>query len=212
MNRLFGLKTRIPIHKKLNDVTDERIEKCEKKLYECEIALKKLGQLRNNKNVENTGLKLKAQMLLRQRKIYQEQLEMLQGQQMNIEQIAWTTEQVKMSQEIMTTMKHAEKELKQYPLQLNKIEQLHNTIEDSLIQVDEIQRTLARPYNMNEFDEFELDAELDALGELNEQINNDKQSEIPDYLITPTALNILNTLPTPSNSIKSNQEDAQAAT
>ncbi|KAG4302009.1 hypothetical protein PCK1_001684 [Pneumocystis canis] len=210
MHRWFGLQKGASSETMLNDMTDERIKRCENKLHECEESLKRIAQSRHHQT-HTTGIKMKAQMLLRQKKMYEEQLEILQGQQMNMEQIAWTTDQVDMTRKMMKTMKHADRVFRQRPLSLDEIEQLQDTIEDSLAQTDEIQRMLARPYNMNELDEFDLDAELDALEELHGLADEDKQNEIPDYLTAPTELNILNTLAAPSASVKPSQEDAQAA-
>ncbi|CCJ28933.1 unnamed protein product [Pneumocystis jirovecii] len=224
MNRLFGLQRTQPSSETLGNAiktTDARIRACEEKIHQCDAALqqalqqaKRQEKYTNSTSVLENAARKRALMHLRQKKLYEQQLSQLQMQQINMEQAMWAETQAHATRQTVAALKHANKELRRQPMQLDKIEQLQDSVADALAEVEEIQRALARPYDLDSIDETALDAELDALelDELNtltnqidhtEQIKQTSDMKIPSYLTMPILPEVTTTHP--------NQKDAETA-
>lgn len=124
---------------------------------------------------------------LKQKRMYETQLNTLQQQTFNMEQAAMTTENLKNTMTTVDAMRVANKEMKkQYKgIDIDKIESIHYDMEDLIEQANEIQESLGRSYGVpEEIDEDDLQAELDALG-LDDDIG---ETEAPSYLQDSTAL------------------------
>ncbi|KAG0230850.1 hypothetical protein BGW42_000640 [Actinomortierella wolfii] len=118
--------------------------------------------------------------ILKERKLYEQQRDQLQQQSFNMEQAAFTTENLKNVMTTVDAMRVANQTMKQQykKVDIDKIEQMQDEMQDIMDQANEIQETLGRSYGIpEEIDEDELEAELDALGdELYEE------EEEPSYL------------------------------
>jgi len=89
-----------------------------------------------------------------------------------------TTENLRNTMATVDAMKTANTEMRrQYgKIDIDKIDSIHADMEDMIEQANEIQESLGRSYGVpDEIDEAELEAELDALGGLEED-------ETPAYL------------------------------
>ncbi|KAG5520204.1 hypothetical protein PMAC_001281 [Pneumocystis sp. 'macacae'] len=226
MNRLFGLQRARPPSEMLDDTiktTDLRMRACEEKIHQCDTALqqalqqvKRQEKCTNGTNVLESAARKRALMYLRQKKLYEEQLSQLQMQQINMEQTLWAKTQAQATRQTIAALKYANKELRRQPIQLDKIEQLQDSVADALAEVEEVQRALARPYDLDSIDESALDAELNALGELDEldvlatqidyypeQIKQTNDIKIPNCLTTPILPEVAVTQPS--------HEDAETA-
>ncbi|KAG9010848.1 hypothetical protein FRB90_007611, partial [Tulasnella sp. 427] len=116
--------------------------------------------------------------VLKQKRLYENQIQGLQQQSFNMESAAMTTENLRNTMATLDAMKQANTEMKrQYgKIDVDKIEQIHYDMEDMIEQANEIQESLSRSYGVpDEIDEDELQAELDALETLEED-------ETPSYL------------------------------
>ena len=102
----------------------------------------------------------------------------MSGQSFNMQQADFATQSMKDTVVTVNAMKEAnvvlKKELKH--IKIDDIENMQDDMADLLEMTNEIQDSLARSYNTPEFDESELDDELNALGE---ELTFD---ETPSYL------------------------------
>ncbi|KAI8893390.1 Snf7 family [Globomyces pollinis-pini] len=172
MNRIFGSTKPSQPKPTISDAiskTDERadavlvkVRKLDAELlrYKDQMQTLRDGPAKNN-------IKQKAVRLLKQKKMYESQLEQLQQQSFNMEQAAMTTENLKNTMITLDAMQSANKELKKQYKQINidKIEQVQDELEDLLDATADIQEALGRSYGVPDMDEDELEAELDALGD-----------------------------------------------
>ncbi|KAF7731416.1 hypothetical protein EC973_000224 [Apophysomyces ossiformis] len=185
MNRLFGSTKKTP-KPTLNDAissTDSRVDAVEVKIRKLDAELtryrdqmKKMREGPAKKSVQQKALRI-----LKQKKLYEAQRDNLQQQSFNMEQAQMTTDNLRNVMATVDAMQTANKELrKQYKnVNLDKIEQLQDEMEDLLEQANEVQESLGRSYNLPEdIDEADLEAELDALGD---ELEFDEE-EVPSYL------------------------------
>ena len=111
-------------------------------------------------------------------------------QSFNLEQANMASENLKNTAVAVEAMKDANKQLKsQYKkMNIDKIDQVQDELEDLLEQANEVQETLGRSYAIgDEVDEDELEAELAALGD---ELDFEEEGE-PSYL-QETPLNLPN--------------------
>ncbi|KAL9558005.1 hypothetical protein MBANPS3_001105 [Mucor bainieri] len=191
MNRLFGSGKKIP-KPTLNDAisnTDVRVDAVEVKVKKLDAELTRyrdqLKKMRDGPakdiDVNQKTVQQKALRVLKQKKLYEAQRDNLQQQSFNMEQAQMTTENLRNVMATVDAMQTANKEMKkQYKnVNLDKIDQLQDEMEDLMEQANEVQETLGRSYNLpDDIDEDDLEAELDALGD---ELEFDDE-EVPSYL------------------------------
>ncbi|KIO29034.1 hypothetical protein M407DRAFT_71075, partial [Tulasnella calospora MUT 4182] len=160
--------------------TDSRVSTIEVKVKKLDAELTKyrdqMAKMRPGPGKE--AVQRRALGVLKQKKLYEGQIQQLQQQAFNMESAAMTTENLRNTMATMDAMKQANAEMKrQYgKIDIDKIEQMHYDMEDMIEQANEIQESLGRSYGVpDEIDEDELQAELDALETLEED-------ETPSYL------------------------------
>ncbi|KAF9978732.1 hypothetical protein BGZ73_000742 [Actinomortierella ambigua] len=184
MHRFFGTSKKTP-KPNLQDAitaTDARVDAVEVKIRKLDAELMRYkDQMKKMRDgPAKNSVKTKAMRILKERKLYEQQREQLQQQSFNMEQAAFTTENLKNVMTTVDAMRTANQTMKQQykKVDIDKIEQMQDEMQDIMDQANEIQETLGRSYNVpDEIDEDELEAELDALGdELYEE------EEEPSYL------------------------------
>ncbi|KAI8060322.1 Snf7 family, partial [Gongronella butleri] len=193
MNRLFGSSKKTP-KPSLNEAiasTDSRVDAIEVKIRKLDAELtryrdqmRKMGNGPGKKAVEQRALRV-----LKQRKGYEAQRDHLQQQSFNMEQAQMTTENLRGVMATVDAMQTANKEMKrQYKnINVDKIEQMQDEMEDLLAQSSEVQEMLGRSYDLpDDVDEDDLAAELDALGD--ELAFEDE--EVPSYLQEDTSVDL----------------------
>ncbi|XBJ13441.1 hypothetical protein VPH35_005611 [Triticum aestivum] len=119
--------------------------------------------------------------ILKQRKMYEGQRDMLYNQTYNLDQVAFASEGIKDAQQTMTAMKAANKELKgmMKTVRIEDIDSMQDEMMDLMDVSNEIQETLGRSYNVpDDIDEEELMGELDAL----EADMDFESNSVPSYL------------------------------
>jgi len=181
MNRLFGAKNNTPkptLNSAISNV-DARIESIDVKLAKLTSELttyqQRLARMRDGPG--KTALKQKALKVLQQRKQYEAQKDQLQQQSWNMEQAGMMQDNLKNTMATVDAMKTTQKELKkQYgKVDIDKIERMQDEMADLMEIGNDIQESISRSYEVPEdVDEAELDAELEALGE--------EEEEMPSYL------------------------------
>ncbi|KAG8830079.1 hypothetical protein FRC17_005473 [Serendipita sp. 399] len=194
MNRIFGTANTKP-KASLQDAiasTDQRAASIEVKVRKLDAELarykEQMSKMRNGPS--KNAVQQRALRTLKQKKMYEAQIAQLEQQSWNMESAQLTTENLRNTMATVDAMKTANKELKrQYgKIDIDKIETMHYDMEDLLEQANELQETMARSYAVpDEIDEADLQAELDALSDLDE-------SE-PSYLAEVSAPDFLDEAP-----------------
>ncbi|KEG13456.1 putative SNF-7-like protein [Trypanosoma grayi] len=169
MNRLFGKPKNTPkptledASARLNarnEAVDARVSKIDAellKLKECIIKTRGATQQR---------YKQRALQLLQQKRLYQNQQEVMMQQQFNMDQLQYTTESVKDTKVQLDAMKDAGKTLKHQfkKFKVNDVEKMQDELRDLYEDTQEIQEIMGRAYDVPEdIDEDEMMGELDAL-------------------------------------------------
>lgn len=171
-NRVFGKKKQKAPTKSLGEVgknVDGRVEHLEKKIMKEEkelIALKK--RIKRSKGPAQARLRNRAKLMLRRKKQFERQRDQLMQTSFNIEQQAFTLQNIKDTQETVAAMKETMQvtKVEMKKVNIDEVEDLMDEVEDNLEDAEELQELMGRSYgNMEDVDECDLDAELDALGD-----------------------------------------------
>jgi charged multivesicular body protein 5 len=112
------------------------------------------------------AIEARAIRVLKQKRLYEGQLDQLYQQSYNMEQATMTTENLRNTMATVDAMSTANKEMKKTygKIDIDKIERVQDEMEDLIEQANEVQESLGRSYGVpDEIDEDELQAELDAL-------------------------------------------------
>lgn len=192
MNRLFGKgKPKEPGPSISDCITgvDARAEGVEKKINALEADLRKFRDqmAKMREGPAKNAVKAKALRILKQKKLYENQLDNLRGQSFNMEQANFAAQTLKDTQTTVVAMKDGMKAMKKEfkKINIDDIEDVQDDLADMLEQADEVQEALGRTYNTPELDDDELAAELDALGD--DLALDDDQSYLDDVLKAPEA-------------------------
>lgn len=209
MQRLFGFNQAKAPKASLNDAiksTETRASSIEAKVKKCDQELAQFKQQMNRlrDGPGKRAVQQRAMRVLQQRKVYEGQLEQLQQQTFNMEQAQMTTENLTGTMATVDAMQTANKQMrKQYgKIDIDKIDSIQDDMQDLIESATEIQETLGRSYGVpDEIDEADLEAELDALGDDLNEID-----ETPSYLQNPDS-NPPETIP---ELLETPQQDATA--
>ncbi|XP_013737805.1 vacuolar protein sorting-associated protein 60.2-like isoform X3 [Brassica napus] len=121
--------------------------------------------------------------VLKQKKMYEGQRDMLYNQTFNLDQVSFAAEGLKDAQQTMTALKSANKELKgmMKTVKIQDIDNLQDEMMDLMDVSSEIQDSLGRSYNVpDDIDEDDLMGELDAL---EADMGNETEADgVPSYL------------------------------
>jgi len=192
MNRIFGRAKPKEPPPNMNDMItkiDERGDTIEKKMAKLDAELKKykdqMSKMREGP--AKNAVKQKALRVLKQKKMYEQQVSNLRQQSFNMEQANYTTQTLKDTQATVKAMQMGLKEMKKEYKKVNidQIEDLQDDMADLLEQADEVQEVLGRSYGTPDIDEDELEAELEALGD--EIIGDEDASYLDDAIKAPSA-------------------------
>ncbi|XP_071732068.1 vacuolar protein sorting-associated protein 60.2-like isoform X1 [Rutidosis leptorrhynchoides] len=171
MKRVFGAKKDKEPPPSLNDASDrinKRGESVDEKIkrLDGELARYKEQIKRTRPGPAQEAVKARAMRVLKQKKMYEGQRDMLYNQTFNLDQVAFAQEGIKDAQQTMSALKSANKELKGM-MKTVKIQEIDNLQDDMIDLMDvsnEIQESLGRNYSVpDDIDEEDLMGELDAL-------------------------------------------------
>merc|ERR1711941_78528 len=201
MNRIFGKKDKTPAPT-LGDAVerlDGRVSSLDKKIEMLDKELLKYKQQvqKMRPGPGKNMVKQKAMRILKQKKAYEQQRDSVQQQSFNMDQTSYAIQSMKDTQQTLVAMKAGAKEMKKEfkKMDIGKVEDIQDELEDMMEEANEIQEVLGRSYGVPEIDEDDLEAELDALGD--EMLLDDDTS----YLDTnPTMPEIPSTTPGNTNS------------
>jgi charged multivesicular body protein 5 len=163
---------------KRTTVIDTRIKKYDQELleYQKQMSRMKPGAAQN-------AIKQRALRTLKQKKMYQSQLDQMQSQQFNMEQVHFASQTMQDTVTTVSAMKETKKALEKVSrkLDVGDVEKLTEELEDMMQDNNEIQEILGRNYTLSEdIDETELEGELEALAA--ESWLGDEEDELPVYL------------------------------
>merc|ERR1712000_718751 len=183
MKRLFGgggTKAPPPTLDDAVKRTDGRIATLDEKIKKLDAQLRQYReQMKKTKGSSHNIVKQRAMKVLKQKKMYEQQRDTMMQQSFNMEQQQFGLETMKDTITTVEAMKVGAKQMKK--INIDKIETLHDELEDLMMDNEEIQEVLGRSYGMEEVDEGDLEAELDMLGDemFEEALIDD---EPPSYL------------------------------
>ncbi|XP_044259974.1 charged multivesicular body protein 5 [Tribolium madens] len=192
MNRLFGRGKPKEPGPSITDCiagVDQRAANVEKKIQTLENDLRKFRD-QMSKMREGPGknaIKAKALRILKQKKMYEQQLDNLRGQSFNMEQANYAHQALKDTHTTVVAMKDGMKQMKKEfkKINIDDIDDVQDEMADLMEQADEVQEALGRSYNTPELDEDDLAAELEALGD--EIALDDDTSYLDDVKNAPEA-------------------------
>ncbi|XP_015876479.1 vacuolar protein sorting-associated protein 60.2-like [Ziziphus jujuba] len=163
---------------KRGDTVEEKITKLDAELSRYKEQIKK-----TRPGPAQEAVKARAMRVLKQKRMYEGQRDMLYNQTFNLDQVAFASEGIKDAQQTMSALKSANKELKgmMKTVKIQDIDNLQDEMLDLMDVSNEIQETLGRSYNVpDDIDEEELMGELDAL---EADMGMETESEgVPSYL------------------------------
>ncbi|KAJ6767622.1 CHARGED MULTIVESICULAR BODY PROTEIN 5-LIKE [Salix koriyanagi] len=188
MKRVFGVKkdkepppTIQDSSERINkrgDTVDEKIKK-----LDAELARYK-EQIKNTRpGPAQVAVKARAMRILKQKRMYEGQRDMLYNQTFNLDQVAFASEGIKDAQQTVSALKSANKELKgvMKTVKIQDIDNLQDEMMDLMDVSSEIQETLGRSYSVpDDIDEEDLMGELDALEA--DMAMETESNEVPSYL------------------------------
>ncbi|EEB09439.2 vacuolar sorting protein Vps60 [Schizosaccharomyces japonicus yFS275] len=189
MYRLFGKKKEEPTV----SITDA-IQSLDERSGSIEVKIAKLdGQLSALQQKMNTtrpgpllnSIRQRAMNVLKQKKLYESQLQQLQQQSFNMEQTAMTTESLKNTMVSVQALQQTAKQLKAQNKQisLEKIDALQDELQEYLDSAGELNDILGQNMSSVDIDDEELDAELEALQQDQTWAEQQEQTNgLPAYL------------------------------
>ncbi|KAK4435935.1 Vacuolar protein sorting-associated protein 60.2 [Sesamum alatum] len=146
---------------KRGDNVEEKIKKLDAELARYKEQIKK-----TRPGPAQEAVKARAMRVLKQKRMYEGQRDMLYNQTFNLDQVAFAAEGIKDAQQTMSALKSANSELKgmMKTVKIQDIDNLQDEMMDLMDVSNEIQESLGRSYNVPDYiDEDELLGELDAL-------------------------------------------------
>nr|GEV39262.1 apoptosis-inducing factor homolog A-like [Tanacetum cinerariifolium] len=171
MKRVFGAKKDKQPPPTLNEASDrinKRGESVDEKIKRLDGELSKYKEQikRTRPGPAQEAVKARAMRVLKQKRMYEGQRDMLYNQTFNLDQVAFASEGLKDAQQTMSALKTANKELKgmMKTVKIQEIDNLQDDMLDLMDESNEIQESLGRSYNVpDDIDEEDLMGELDAL-------------------------------------------------
>ena len=194
MYRFLG-KKKEEVPKPTLEETNQRLETREDNIQQKinkldkELSILK-GKMKQTKGHAHASYKRKAMDILKRRKMYENQLNHITSQSFNLTQQSFMIDSMKDTAATVDVMKSSVTALKTElkALNINKVENMQDDLEDLKYQYDEVQDVMSRALGMEyeEIDENELDDELEALDDYVAEDLGEDEAEA-DYL-KPTNL------------------------
>ena len=194
MNRFLGSKKDKAPPKTMGDVQggqQKRIDDLQKRVRALDSELVKYReQLRKARPGTSThnSVKRRCVQLMKQRKMYDQQLGQMMNMEFNMSQIQMTQETIASTVETVAAMKTTAKEMKKAQkagkLDIDAIQDLQDDLADMMEDANEIQDVLGESYGLpDDCDEESLMAELDMLeDDIAAEDLLGEAPDVPDYV------------------------------
>ncbi|KAJ4720549.1 charged multivesicular body protein 5-like [Melia azedarach] len=187
MKRVFGVKKDKEPPPSVQDASDrinKRGDNVDQKIKSLDAELSRYKEQikKTRPGPTQEAIKARAMRVLKQKRMYEGQRDMLYNQTFNLDQVAFASEGIKDAQQTMSALKSANKELKgmMKTVKIQDIDNLQDEMMDLMDVSSEIQETLGRSYNVpDDIDEEELMGELDAL---EADMGIEDEAGVPSYL------------------------------
>ncbi|CAA7400227.1 unnamed protein product [Spirodela intermedia] len=171
MKRVFGAKKNKEPPPSIQDASErinKRGESVDEKIknLDAELARYKDQIKKTRPGPAQEAVKARAMRVLKQKRMYEGQRDMIYNQTFNLDQVSFAAEGLKDAQQTMSALKSANKELKgmMKTVKISDIDNMQDEMMDLMDVSTEIQDSLGRSYNVpDDIDEEELMGELDAL-------------------------------------------------
>ncbi|KAM0849159.1 hypothetical protein ACQ4PT_053909 [Festuca glaucescens] len=161
---------------KREESVDEKVRKLDEELARYKEQIR-----RTRPGPSQEAIKARAIRLLKHKRMYEEQRNMLYNQTYNLDQVGFAADGLKDAQQTMNAMKAANKELKgmMKTVKIEDIDNMQDEMTDLMDVSNEVQESLGRSYNIpDDVDEEELMGELDGL----EADMEFESAAVPSYL------------------------------
>jgi len=214
MNRVFGKKKKEAPAPSLGDASSglgNRVDEMDKKIagLENELRIFKDKIKKATSPAAKNTLQKRAMEVLKRKRMYENQRDVMASQQFNIDQASFGIESAKANVQTVAAMKAASKELKtvmKNELNIDEIDDLADDMAEMFDEFNEINESLGRNFATPEgLDEADLEAELDLLEDELEAEAGAEADSTPSYLLPSNPVNQLHTgpvdefgLPTPA--------------
>ena len=151
------------------NVLEGKVKKCNEELRPVLEQLKKASK-NSKKAVQGRALNI-----IRRRKMYEKQLGVLQNQQFNVDQVAFTSDSIQSNISMFGAMKEATdvQKVQMEKINYNDLEDMMDNMADMMEDQDEINEMMARDFGVDELDEDEM---LDELNDLDEELAMDEMT------------------------------------
>lgn len=164
------------------DIADEKIKKLDAELLIFKEQIKK-----TRPGAAQDALKGRALRVLKQKKMYEAQRDMLYNQSFKLERVSFATEGIKDARETMAAVKAGSKDLQGTLkiLKIDDVDKLQDVITNIVEESNEIQDSLVQGHSApDHLDEDDLMGELDAL---EAEVKTQKRTEVREVLQTDNA-------------------------
>ena len=193
MNRVFGKKKKPgPAAPGLSETSaglGGRVDDMDKKIeaLENELRVYKDKIKKSRSPAAKQAVQKRAMEVLKRKKMYENQRDMIAGQQFNIDQASFGIESAKANVQTIAAMKGANNEIKKTmknDLNIDDVEDLADDMAEMMDDFNEINEALGRNFaTPDDIDEADLDAELELLeDELFEEEVGETADATPSYL------------------------------
>ncbi|EER11091.1 proteasome subunit beta type 3, putative [Perkinsus marinus ATCC 50983] len=186
MNRIFGVgKKKVeappaptgPSLAETSEHLDSRVTLLDKKIKQCDEDLIKYKQQMATRSGA-VGAKQRALAVLKRKKMYEAQRDQMMNTQFNVDQAAFTQEQIQTNINVVESMKVANSAMKSQmnDFNIDHVEDVVDDMADIMMDQEEINDILGRSYNLPEgCDDAALEAEFTML---EEEVAMDKENEL----------------------------------
>jgi charged multivesicular body protein 5 len=208
MNRVFGKKKKEAPAPSLGDTSSSlggRIEEMDKKIagLENELRVYKEKIKKATSPAAKKSLQKRAMEVLKRKKMYEQQRDMVAGQQFNIDQASFGIESAKANVQTVAAMKSANTQLKatlKNDLNIDDVEDLADDMVEMMEDFNEINEALGRNFATPEdLDEADLEAEL-------EMLEDELEEEVAETDATPSYLQASSLPDTPTTELPSSEK------
>ena len=193
MNRVFGKKKKAgPPAPGLTETADNlggRVTEMDKKIAGLENELRAYkDKIKKAKSpAAKQSLQKRAMEVLKRKKMYENQRDMVAGQQFNIDQASFGIESATANVQTIAAMKGATNELQRtlkHDLNIDDVEDMTDDMADMMEDFNDINEALGRNFSTpDDIDEADLDAELEMLeDELFDEEVGETADATPSYL------------------------------
>lgn len=195
MRRIFGskkeeeAKTPAPTLEDANSGVTKRLRAYEEKINHCDKQLRTLKEkIKTTRGSAKSNYERRAMEILKRKRMYEQQMDQLMGQQFNIEQTQFGLESAAATIATIGAMKEANSQMrtKMKEMDIDDVDDIQDDMAELMEEMEEVNESLGRSYAMpDDIDEADLEAELDLL---EDDLEEGVEEGTPSYLQSTESL------------------------